>query len=187
MGWGSSTWRGGDQKVRYVPRNPGNQTFLAGYPGILAGYPGSTRKVWEKNVWVQFSSPIKGDIWEWDFAMEFALDTSILTAVSEAIPQGKPSRQGKRRPDSTLCWKMPFKSRGNRKDKLKGQTEPNSQHFAGFRWFLQIFRFSWEFTAFRRRGFLQETADFRRKVQETADFRRNPSVPFSLSLLLPPY
>ena len=46
MGWG--------QKVRYVPRNPGNQTFLAGYPGIL---PGSARKVWEKNVWVHFLAP----------------------------------------------------------------------------------------------------------------------------------
>ena len=31
--------KGGGQKVRYVPRNPGNQTFLAGYPGILPGYP----------------------------------------------------------------------------------------------------------------------------------------------------
>ena len=58
MGWGPSTWRGGGQKVRYVPRNPGNQTFLAGYPGILPGYPGSARKVWEKNVWVQFLAPI---------------------------------------------------------------------------------------------------------------------------------
>ena len=57
VGWGSSTWRGGGQKVQYVPRNPGNQTFLAGYPGILPGYPGSARKVWEKNVWVQFLSP----------------------------------------------------------------------------------------------------------------------------------
>ena len=32
-------------KVRYVPRNQGNQTFLAGYPGILLGYPGGARKV----------------------------------------------------------------------------------------------------------------------------------------------
>ena len=27
--------------------------------------------------------------WKWDFALKFALDTSILTALSEAIPQGK--------------------------------------------------------------------------------------------------
>ena len=40
-GWGSSTRRGGGQKVRYVPRHQGNQTFLAGYPGILLEYPGS--------------------------------------------------------------------------------------------------------------------------------------------------
>ena len=51
-------WTDGGQKVWYVTRKPGNQTFLAGYPGILPGYPGSARKVWEKNVWVQFSSPI---------------------------------------------------------------------------------------------------------------------------------
>ena len=56
-GGGSSTRRGEGQKVRYAPRNPGNQTFLAGYPGILPGYPGSARKVWEKNVWVLFLAP----------------------------------------------------------------------------------------------------------------------------------
>ena len=35
----------------------GNQTFWAGYPGVLPGYPGGGRKVWEKRVCVQFSSP----------------------------------------------------------------------------------------------------------------------------------
>ena len=35
----------GAKKFRYAPRNQGNQTFLAGYPGILPGYPGSARKV----------------------------------------------------------------------------------------------------------------------------------------------
>ena len=35
----------GAKKVRYVPRNQGNQTFWAGYPGILLGYPGGARKV----------------------------------------------------------------------------------------------------------------------------------------------
>ena len=47
---------GQGQKARYVPRNQGNQTFLAGYPGILAGYPGGARKVWpnKKKVCVQF-------------------------------------------------------------------------------------------------------------------------------------
>ena len=37
--------RVGAKKVRYVPRNQGNQTFWAGYPGILPGYPGGARKV----------------------------------------------------------------------------------------------------------------------------------------------
>ena len=41
--------------------------------------------------------------------------------------------------------------------------------------------------AFGRRRFSQETADFRRKLQKTADFYRNRFVPFSLSLLIPPY
>ena len=43
------------------------------------------------------------------------------------------------------------------------------------------FRFSWELQHFGK------NADFRRKPQETADFCRNPFVPFSLSLLVPPY
>ena len=61
VGWGSSTWTGGGQKVRYVPRNQGNQTFWAGYPGILPGYPGIARKVGEKKVRVQFPFPIAWD------------------------------------------------------------------------------------------------------------------------------
>ena len=28
---------------------------------------------------------------EWDFALQFALDTSILTALSKGIPQGRRS------------------------------------------------------------------------------------------------
>ena len=64
---------------------------------------------------------LKGDIWGirarlMDFALKFALDTSILTALSKAIPEGErcldalnfPSRQGKRRPDGTVRWKCHF-------------------------------------------------------------------------------
>ena len=53
--------------------------------------------------------------------------------------------------------------------------------FADFCWFSLFL----EITAFRGRRFSQFY--FRRKPQETADFRRNPFVPFSLSLLVPPY
>ena len=53
VGWGSSTSRGGFQKVRYVLRNPGKPNFLARYPGILPGYPGGAREVWERKVRVQ--------------------------------------------------------------------------------------------------------------------------------------
>ena len=52
------------------------------------------------------------------------------------------------------------------------------------------FRFSWESQHFGGADFRrkpQKTADFRRKPQKTADFCRNPFVPFSLSLLVPPY
>ena len=62
FGWGGGLPREGvgGRKVRYAPRNQGNQTFLAGYPGILPGYPGGARKVWEEKVYVQFSFPTKG-------------------------------------------------------------------------------------------------------------------------------
>ena len=77
---------------------------------------------------------------------------------------------------------------------IKGQTKRDKcARFAVFRWFSQIFadfRFSWELQHFGGADFRRkppETADFRRKPQETADFRRNPFVPFSLSLLVPPY
>ena len=55
VGWGSSTWRGGGRKVRHVPRNQGNQTFLAGYPGICQDFR-SARKVWEKKIVFNFRS-----------------------------------------------------------------------------------------------------------------------------------
>ena len=32
---------------------------------------------------------LKGEIRKWDFALQFALDTSILTALSKGIPQGR--------------------------------------------------------------------------------------------------
>ena len=35
----------GAEKFGMSPRNQGNQTFLAGYPGILLGYPRGARKV----------------------------------------------------------------------------------------------------------------------------------------------
>ena len=71
-------------------------------------------------------------------------------------------------------------SRGIKRDKLNGT---NGTEFAVFRRFSLIFadfRFSWELQHFGG-------ADFRRKPQETAEFCRNPFVPFSLSLLIPPY
>ena len=71
-------------------------------------------------------------------------------------------------------------SRGIKRDKLNGT---NGAEFAVFRRIsltFADFRFSWELQHFGG-------ADFRRKPQETADFRRNPFVPFSLSLLVPPY
>ena len=82
MGWGSSTRRGGGQKVWYVPRNQGNQTFLAGYPGILPGYPEIARKVWEKKVWVQFSFPKNGIVWPFGFLLPCFV--VIFVAKSEA-------------------------------------------------------------------------------------------------------
>ena len=82
-------------------------------------------------------------------------------------------------------------SRGIKRDKLNGT---NGAEFAVFRRFSLIFAdflFLLGIIAFRRCRFSQkaagETADFSRKPQETAEFCRKPFVPFSLSLLIPPY
>ena len=55
-GWGPSTWRGGGQKFRYVPRNP-RRIFLAVYFGILAGISRGLRN-FEKKVCVQILAPL---------------------------------------------------------------------------------------------------------------------------------
>ena len=49
----------GAEKVRYVPRNQADQTFLAAYPGILRDIPEVPEKFEKKKVSVQFSFPIK--------------------------------------------------------------------------------------------------------------------------------
>ena len=48
VGWLSSTWSSGGQKVQYVHQSPGKTKVLAGYPGLLPGYPGGARKLEEK-------------------------------------------------------------------------------------------------------------------------------------------
>ena len=72
------------------------------------------------------------------------------------------------------------KVKGNQKGQTKwdkpSRIRSFSQIFADF----CRFHFSWELQQFGG-------ADFRRKPQETTDFRRNRFVPFSLSLLIPPY
>ena len=50
-------WRGGGQKVRYVPRNQGNQTFLADFLGFCWEIPEVPEKFEKKKVYVQFSFP----------------------------------------------------------------------------------------------------------------------------------
>ena len=52
--------KGWGPKVRYALRNQGNQTFLAGYPGILPGYPGGARKVLRKKFGFNFCSLREG-------------------------------------------------------------------------------------------------------------------------------
>ena len=41
---------------------------------------------------------LKGDIWKRDFAVNFELDLSILTALSKAVQQGKCRLDGERAP-----------------------------------------------------------------------------------------
>ena len=83
-----------------------------------------------------------------------------------------------------------FGSSGIKRDKLNGTNGPKFAVFRRFSLIFADFRFSWELQHFGGADFRrkpQETADFRRKPQKPADFRRNPFVPFSLSLLVPPY
>ena len=50
-------WMGGGQKVRYVPRNQGNQTFWAGYPeGFCRELPGAPEKFEKKKFGFKFRS-----------------------------------------------------------------------------------------------------------------------------------
>ena len=65
-----------------------------------------------------------------------------------------------------------------------GQTEPNSQFFIDFCRFLLIFAFPVNNSISEARIFAENRS---RRLQETAEFCRNPFVPFSLSLLIPPY
>ena len=60
--WGAGLPRegGGGQKVRYVPRNQGNQTFWVGYPGFLPGSPrGRPKSLRKKKFVFNFWRPYK--------------------------------------------------------------------------------------------------------------------------------
>ena len=58
MGWGSSTERGGGQKVRYVFQNPGETKLFAGISrGFRRDIPGVPEKFEKKKVCVHFSFP----------------------------------------------------------------------------------------------------------------------------------
>ena len=72
VGWGSSTWRGGGQKVRYVPPNPREPKLLAGYPRIFAGIsPGCPKSLRTKKFVFNF--------WPW----------SEYPCVSEPCPANR--------------------------------------------------------------------------------------------------
>ena len=51
-GWGSSTWRGGGQRVWHVPRNPWNRKFWWDIPGFCRDIP----RVHTKGVMQQHAS-----------------------------------------------------------------------------------------------------------------------------------
>ena len=57
--WGRGLPREGwGQKVRYAPRNQANQTFLAGYPGVLRGYPAKVPEMSEQKKFVLDFRPL---------------------------------------------------------------------------------------------------------------------------------
>ena len=106
-------------------------------------------------------------------------------------PMGKSSivrmRQRSREGDIQRHRRPRNLSRGTKRDKLSGTNGVKftvsrrfSLIFADFRFFLGII-------AFGRRRFSLKTAGNRRFSQKTADFCRSRFVPFSLSLLIPPY
>ena len=89
----------------------GNQTFLAGYPGILPGYPGSARKVWEKKVWVQFPSPIRGHtaktaFWEgfWEGFWGRVLEKGSQKGSENGVCYGFCSKKGSEKGSQTGFW-----------------------------------------------------------------------------------
>ena len=80
VGWGSSTRRGGGQKVRYVPRNTGKSNFLGGisqdFAGISRRCPKSLRNkslcsipfpIWEQFCLSDQSALIDASLWRKPF------------------------------------------------------------------------------------------------------------------------
>ena len=129
------------------------------------------------------------DLWALWAGMMFAKDsTDTPTEVLTKMPTENRTKM----PTETLAKTplrlsyFPWRSMGNKRDKLKGQTkEPNSQIFADFCRFSLFLGI----TAFRRRRSLQKTAGNCRFSQKTAGNRRfsqKPVCPISLSLVIPP-
>ena len=58
-GGGLPRERGGGQKVRYVPRNPGKPNFLVGYPGIFAGMSWGRPRSWRRKKFVFMFWPLE--------------------------------------------------------------------------------------------------------------------------------
>ena len=163
MGWGSSTRRGSDRKVRAILSSLGFEERNLGCSRNFAGMsrtPGGVRKVCAKKFMCIFRSLVTSG--EVEGNSEKSVGPSGGSGETDSLP-------------ATCQNCLRFSNQGESKGtNQKGQTEPNSQILAdscGFSLFL-------ESTAFRTRRFSQKTAGNRRFSQKTAethtDFRNNP-------------
>ena len=89
VGWGSSTWRAGGRKVRYVPRSQGNQTFWPDIPGFYQDIPKVSEKFEKRKSVFNFHSLSAVPLLFFGGGGEITKITKITPPFSKYTPKRK--------------------------------------------------------------------------------------------------